>query len=105
MVTVTLSSVLNYTWQRGSFCRVPTGLKLGKESSSGPHSNLCAESSFAECLYVWHSTKEAPVSPFASPFAECVGQHLAKGVFLPSVRITTLGKEALSVPRCALFAE
>lgn len=35
-MTETLPSVPNGTRQRGSFCRVPAGLTLGKEGSSGP---------------------------------------------------------------------
>jgi hypothetical protein len=44
METETLSSVLKGTWQRGSLFRVPVGLALSKEVSSGPHDSLCAES-------------------------------------------------------------
>jgi hypothetical protein len=45
------------------------------------------------------------VCPFASSFVECFRRHSAKVVSLPSVSAITLGKEALSVPRCAFFAE
>jgi hypothetical protein len=37
--------------------------------------------------------------------AECADRHSTKGASLPSARTTTLGKEALLVPRCAFFAE
>jgi hypothetical protein len=53
----------------------------------------------------WHSAKGALVGPFASLCAEYAGRHLAKKAHLPSTRTIALGKEALSVPRCALFAE
>jgi hypothetical protein len=45
------------------------------------------------------------VDPFASSFAECIRWHLAKVACLPSVSATTLGNEALSVHRCAFFAD
>jgi hypothetical protein len=45
--------------------------------------------------------KGALVGPFASPFAECT----TKDASLPSAGATTLGKEALPVPRCAFFVE
>jgi hypothetical protein len=59
-------------------CRVPTSLALGNESTGGP---------------------------FVSFFAECSRRHSAKLASLPSTRVTTLGKEALLVPRCSFFAE
>jgi hypothetical protein len=57
-----------------------------------PQVALGKGSFFAEWLPVWHSTKGAPLGPFASPFAEHAGRHSAKGAFLPSARTTTLGK-------------
>jgi hypothetical protein len=80
----------------------------------GPHDSLYTEtrklalgkgSFFAECLTAWHSTKGTPVGPFASLFVECARRHSTKGVFLPSARTATLGKEALPVSRCVFFAE
>jgi hypothetical protein len=47
----------------------------------------------------------APVGPFAMPFVKCFKRHSTNIAFLPSVTATTLGKEALPVPRCAFFAE
>ena len=45
------------------------------------------------------------MGPFDSPFAECAGRSSAKGDSLLSDRTTTLGKETISVPRCAFFVE
>jgi hypothetical protein len=45
------------------------------------------------------------VSPFANPFIDCASPHLVTESSLPSVGTTTLGKEALLVLGCALFAE
>jgi hypothetical protein len=45
------------------------------------------------------------VGPFVSTFAECTRRHSAKVASLPSAEATALDKEALPVPRCALFAE
>jgi hypothetical protein len=79
-----------------------------------PHDNLCVESCklaldqgslFAECLFALHLAKGAPVDLYASPFVEGAGRHSAKGAFMPSVKTTTLDKEALSILRCAFFAE
>jgi hypothetical protein len=46
---------------------------------------LDKEGAFAECLLVWHSTKNATMAPFASPFAESSRRHSAKREPLPSV--------------------
>jgi hypothetical protein len=45
------------------------------------------------------------VGPFAKIYAKCAGLHSAKTEHLPGVRVITLGKEALLVPRCAFFVE
>jgi hypothetical protein len=45
------------------------------------------------------------VDPFASSFVECIRWHSVKVACSTSVSATTLGKEALPVPRCAFFAE
>jgi hypothetical protein len=45
------------------------------------------------------------VGPFVSFFAECTRRHSAKLASLPSARVTTLDKEALSVPRCSFSVE
>jgi hypothetical protein len=47
----------------------------------------------------------APAGPFVSSFVECIRRHSAKVAFLPSVKATTLSKEALPVHRCAFFVE
>jgi hypothetical protein len=52
-----------------------------------------------------HSTKDPSAGPFVSFFVECSLWHSAKLVSLPSARATTLGKEAISVPRYWYFAE
>jgi hypothetical protein len=49
--------------------------------------------------------KEIASGPFISSFAECTRRHSAKVASLPSAKATTLDKEALSVSRCAFFAE
>lgn len=53
----------------------------------------------------WNSAKGAPVCLFASPFVECARMHSAKKASLSGAETTTLGKEALLVPRCAFFAK
>jgi hypothetical protein len=45
------------------------------------------------------------VGPFDGLFAKCIMWHSAKVVPLPSTMVMTLGKEALSVPRCTFFVE
>jgi hypothetical protein len=45
------------------------------------------------------------VGPFASLFAECFRRHSTKVASLSSAMTVALDKEALSVPRCAFFAE
>jgi hypothetical protein len=60
---------------------------------------------FAECPPDYLSAKRSPASPFVSTFVECTRRHLTKVASLPSVEATSLGKEALPVPRCAFFAE
>jgi hypothetical protein len=100
---------------RQSFCRVSPGARQRKvvvTATSDGEERLCRVysrtldkgSSFAECLTIWHSTKRAPVGSFASPFVEDASRHSVKGL-LPSGGTTTLNKEALMVPRYALFAE
>jgi hypothetical protein len=71
-------SILGGTRQRLPLCQVPVGLALDKEITSGP---------------------------FISSFTESIRRHSAKVASLPSVKATTLGKEALPVLRCAFFAE
>jgi hypothetical protein len=51
------------------------------------------------------SAKGTIAGPFVSFFTECARRHLAKLASLPSVRVTTLGKEALPVSRCSLSTE
>jgi hypothetical protein len=53
----------------------------------------------------WLSAKSPPVGPFASPFAECAGQHSAKVASLPSVLTTALGKEGFTGSQVSFFAE
>jgi hypothetical protein len=52
-----------------------------------------------------HSAKGLPAWPFVSFFVECSRRHSTKLVSLPSVRATTLGKEALPVPKCFFSTE
>jgi hypothetical protein len=65
-----------------------------------PHDSLYVESRklaldqgsfFVECLPALHSTKGAPMDPYASPFVKGAVRHLTK--------------KLLSVPRCAFFVE
>jgi hypothetical protein len=51
------------------------------------------------------SAKEAPVGPFASPFAECSGRHSAKGASLLSAWTIALGKESFTGSQVCFFAE
>jgi hypothetical protein len=68
----------SHTRQRIHLCQVPPGT-LGKESArEGPHVRF---------------------------FVECPGWHSAKRASLPSVRVITLGKEPIPVPRSWFFAE
>jgi hypothetical protein len=76
--TTSLPSVLGDTRQRSYLCRVSTDQ---------------------------HPAKNSPVGPFVSFFAECSAWHSAKRASLPSARATTLGKEAIPVPRYWFFAE
>jgi hypothetical protein len=92
-VADTWLSVLTHTQQNGGLYRVLVGMTLSKASF------------FADYLPFWHSAKGAPVDPFDGLFAKCVGRHSAKEAFLPGVRTTTLIKEALPVPSCALFVK
>jgi hypothetical protein len=108
METETLSSVLKGTRQRGILFRVPIGLALSKEVSSGPHSSLCGESRKLAL------GKGSTSGPFASPFVKCTMRHSSKGAFcqllwsrysakklyqfpsvpsLPSAMVMALGKE------------
>jgi hypothetical protein len=80
---------------------------------------LGKEVTFAECLLIHlakklplyrvstdlHSVKGPPAMPFVRFFAECSRRHSAKLASLPSARATTLGKEALPVPRCWFSVE
>jgi hypothetical protein len=75
---VPLSTALGGTRQRIRLCRVQAGLALGNGSTVGPFESL-----FVECVRM-HSTKDPP---------------------LLSASATTLGKEALLVPRCVFFVE
>jgi hypothetical protein len=74
---------------------------------------------FADCLLI-HSTKKLPLfrvptdqhsaknlstGPFVRFFAECSVWHSVKRASFPSARATTLGKEAIPVPRYWFFAE
>jgi hypothetical protein len=52
-----------------------------------------------------HSAKGQSAGPFVSFFAECARRHSAKLASLPSVKVTTLGIEALPVPRCSFSTE
>jgi hypothetical protein len=52
-----------------------------------------------------HSTKNPSVGPFVRFFAECFVRHSTKCASLSSVRVTTLGKEAIPVPRYWFFVE
>jgi hypothetical protein len=80
---------------------------------------LGKEVTIAEC-HLEHSTKKLPLcqvspactrqrGPLVGPgvrfFAECSWRHSAKLASLPSAMATTLGKEALPVPRCCFSAE
>jgi hypothetical protein len=47
--------------------------------------------------------RDHPRACFVSSFAECTRRHSTKLASLPSAKATTLGKEALPVPRCAFF--
>jgi hypothetical protein len=47
----------------------------------------------------------APLGLFGSIFTECIRRYSTKVACLPSASATTLGKEALPVPRRAFFAE
>jgi hypothetical protein len=69
--------LLIHSARKISLCRVPTGQHSAKDPSAGP-----SVSFFAECS-MWHSAR----------------------VSLPSARATTLGKEAIPVPRYWYFAE
>ena len=60
---------------------------------------------FTECPSDYLSTKRSPASLFVSTFADCTRRHSVKVASLPSVEATSLGKEALPVPRCAFFVE
>jgi hypothetical protein len=101
------------TRQRLTHCRVSIILTLGKEAPRWPFTK-----SFAERIR-WHSAKApslssarrtstrqkgSPAGLFVISFAECVRRHSIKVASLPSAMATTLGKEVLSVPRCAFFA-
>jgi hypothetical protein len=101
-------------------------LVLGKEKSPSL-APIDGDADFAKCLLYRPSAKKPHVGPFASSFAECIGRHLAKDLSLPSaswtssrqqenqwaplpvpltsISTTTLNNEALSVLRCAFFAE
>jgi hypothetical protein len=77
------------------------------------------DGSFAECLLIHsakklplcrvstylHSAKDPPAGPFVRFFAECSVWHSAKLASLASARATTLGKEAILVPRYCVSAE
>jgi hypothetical protein len=65
---------------------------------------LGKEVTFPECLLI-HSIKDSSAGPFVSFFAECSVWHSAKHASLPSARATTLGKEAIPVPRYWYFAK
>jgi hypothetical protein len=80
---------------------------------------LSKDGAFAECLLI-HSTKKLPLcrvstdlhlakdplaGPFVRFFVECSRRHLAKLASLPNVRATTLGKEAIPVPRYCFSVE
>jgi hypothetical protein len=60
---------------------------LGKEGTTLPST------------YDQHSAKDPSAGPFVSFFVECSAWHSAKRASLPSARATTLGKEAILVPR------
>jgi hypothetical protein len=80
---------------------------------------LGKEVTFAECLLIHsakklplcrvstdlHSAKDPPMDPFVRFFVECSMRHSAKFASLPSARATTLGKEALPMPRYWSSAE
>jgi hypothetical protein len=78
METASLPSVLGDTRQRNYLCRVSTGQ---------------------------HSAKNPSAGPFVRFFAECFVRHSAKCASLSSARVTTLGKEAIPVPRYWFFVE
>jgi hypothetical protein len=76
--TTSLPSVLGDTRQRSYLCRVSTDQ---------------------------HSAKNLPTGPFVRFFVEFSAWHSAKRASLSSARASTLGKEAIPVPRYWFFAE
>jgi hypothetical protein len=91
---------------------------LGKEKPSSRRQSD-GDGAFAECIrrhsakrYLlcrvsadYHSANDPSVGPFVSFFVECSLWHSAKRVSLPSVRSTTLDKEAIPVLRYWYFVE
>jgi hypothetical protein len=60
----------------------------------------------------WHSTKSPPVGPFASPFAECLGNNTRQrwlcrfpGFLLCRVPWSALGKDGFTGSQVSFFAE
>jgi hypothetical protein len=99
---------------RDGLCRVSAGLALGKESSNGPpRQTLCREpqtgtrQSELPCRVSAYLTlgKGSISGPLCQTLCLVRWPTLDKGSFLTSARTTTLNKEALMVPNCALFAE
>jgi hypothetical protein len=95
------------TRQRRFICRVSGGLALGKEPSSGP---LCQY--LCRVSWQWHSAKNPPVGPFASTFAECLGngtrqRHLCRfpGFLLCRVPFSALGKDVFTGSQVSFFAK
>jgi hypothetical protein len=91
---------------------------LGKEKSSSWRQGD-GDGIFAECIrrhsakklplcrvsVDQHSAKDPSAGPFVRFFVECSLWHSVKRASLPSARATTLGKEAIPVPRYWYFAE
>jgi hypothetical protein len=101
---------------RQRLCRVPVGTRQRKATVTAPDNG---DNTFTECPLIHsakklalcqvstslHSAKGPPAKPFARFFAQCSRIHSANLASLPSVRATTIGKEALLVPRCCFSAE
>jgi hypothetical protein len=89
--TAPLPSVLGDTRQRSYICRVSPNT-LGKEVTFLPS--------------VYRPTLgNPPARPFVRFVVECSIRHSAKRASLPSVRATTLDKEAIPVPRFCFSVE
>jgi hypothetical protein len=95
---------------------VPIGTQQRKATVTTPNNG---DNTFTECSLIHsakklplcqvftslHLAKGPPAEPFARFFAEWSRRHSANLASLPSVRATTIDKEALPVPRCCFSAE